>query len=193
MKYSDLNLQFDDGLSSKTWSSSIVFTKFPVADIISFGTASSSFGPMTVFWVGEILLYLGLEEGRAMNQAHAFWPKAIYTRDDKTAAKWVANIEPICAGKQFATPICVAISGTDFQMKVWDALMHIPAGHVVSYGVVAASIRKPKAVRAVGSAVGKNPLSILIPCHRVIQQSGSVKNYGWGDAMKQKILRGESR
>ena len=193
MKYSDLNLQFDDGLSSKTWSSSIVFTKFPVADIISFGTASSSFGPMTVFWVGEILLYLGLEEDRSINQAHAFWPKAIYTRDDKTAAKWVSNVEPVCAGQKSAKTISVAVKGTDFQMKVWDTLMRIPAGHVVSYGVVAASIRKPKAVRAVGSAVGKNPLSILIPCHRVIQQSGSVKNYGWGDAMKQKILRGESR
>lgn len=193
MKYSDLNLQFDDGLASSPWSPSIVFTKFPATDRIAFGTAPSSFGSMTVFWVGDVLLYLGMTEERSMAQAHSFWPAAIYTRDDKTAVQWVKNIEPVCAGQKSAKTILVAVKGTEFQMQVWNSLMHIPAGHVVSYGVVAAAIRKPKAVRAVGSAVGRNPLSILIPCHRVIQQNGSVKNYGWGDAMKQKILRGESR
>lgn len=69
--------------------------------------------------------------------------------------------------------------------------MKIPKGHVVSYSTIAKYIGRPKAVRAVGSAVGANPVSLFIPCHRVVQASGKIENYGWGDAIKQKILKME--
>ncbi|MCB9964991.1 MAG: methylated-DNA--[protein]-cysteine S-methyltransferase [Rhodospirillales bacterium] len=78
--------------------------------------------------------------------------------------------------------------GTNFQLQVWQALLRIPHGACVSYGAVAEFIGTPKACRAVGSAVGANPVSFIIPCHRVIQQSGIVENYGWGSPRKKALL-----
>lgn len=87
--------------------------------------------------------------------------------------------------------IRIMVNATDFQKDVWNALMRIPNGYAVSYGTIAEHIGRPKAVRAVGTAVGANPVSLFIPCHRVVQKSGKVENYGWGDTMKQKILKAE--
>jgi AraC family transcriptional regulator of adaptative response/methylated-DNA-[protein]-cysteine methyltransferase len=83
------------------------------------------------------------------------------------------------------------LRGTDFQKQVWEALLHIPRGQVISYGDVANDIGKPKASRAVGSAVGENPVSLIVPCHRVVQSSGGLGNYGWGVPLKKKILEQE--
>ena len=80
------------------------------------------------------------------------------------------------------------IRGTGFQIHVWQALLRIPAGSGVSYGAIAAALGKPKASRAVGSAVGDNPVSVLIPCHRVIQQSGALGGYAWGLSRKAVLL-----
>lgn len=85
----------------------------------------------------------------------------------------------------------IALYGTEFQMSVWNALLQIPCGETLTYGDVAKAIGKPKAVRAVGTAIGKNPVSILVPCHRVLPSSGGVGNYGWGSEMKEKILKAE--
>ncbi len=82
--------------------------------------------------------------------------------------------------------------GTNFQVKVWEALLRIPAGGAVSYGDVARWIGKPGASRAVGSAVGANLISYLIPCHRVLRSSGVVGDYRWGHTRKQAILAWES-
>ena len=84
------------------------------------------------------------------------------------------------------------LKGTNFQIKVWEALMRIPEGAVCSYGDLARVIGKPGAGRAVGSAVGANPVSYLIPCHRVIQRMGIFGNYHWGSARKKAILLWEA-
>lgn len=84
--------------------------------------------------------------------------------------------------------LALDLHGTDMQIKIWQALLEIPAGQTVSYGDIAKQIGKPKAARAVGSAVGANPVSLLVPCHRVIQASGIVNNYGWGNARKKLLL-----
>jgi AraC family transcriptional regulator of adaptative response/methylated-DNA-[protein]-cysteine methyltransferase len=78
--------------------------------------------------------------------------------------------------------------GTNFQLKVWEALLKIPSGGCVSYSTIAENICSKKASRAVGSAIGANPVSFLIPCHRVIQQSGIVENYAWGSERKRILL-----
>ena len=78
--------------------------------------------------------------------------------------------------------------GSNFQIKVWEALMRIPPGHIVSYQDLARFIGKPGAVRAVGSANGRNPISYLIPCHRVLRKSGALGGYHWGVARKQAML-----
>jgi AraC family transcriptional regulator, regulatory protein of adaptative response / methylated-DNA-[protein]-cysteine methyltransferase len=81
-------------------------------------------------------------------------------------------------------PISLHVSGTNFQLAVWRALLNIPHGELASYRQVAASIGAPKSARAVGSAVGANPVALLIPCHRVIQQSGALGGYRWGESRK---------
>lgn len=78
--------------------------------------------------------------------------------------------------------------GTDFQMKVWNALLSIPYGKTVSYSQIASSIENPNAIRAVGTAIGKNPIPIVIPCHRVIAKDGSLGGYSGGLPVKKKLL-----
>lgn len=80
------------------------------------------------------------------------------------------------------------LKGTDFQLKVWSSLLKIPMGEVVSYGEVAHDISQDKAVRAVGSAIGRNPVAVLIPCHRVIQSTGGLGGYRWGTERKTVLI-----
>jgi AraC family transcriptional regulator of adaptative response/methylated-DNA-[protein]-cysteine methyltransferase len=80
------------------------------------------------------------------------------------------------------------LSGTNFQIKVWEALLRIPAGSVATYGHIAKELGQPTAARAVGSAVGHNPIAVLIPCHRVIRQLGEFGNYRYGATRKKALL-----
>lgn len=84
--------------------------------------------------------------------------------------------------------INVLVQGTPFQIKVWEALLNIPQGNVTTYQYIAESIEKPKAVRAVGTAIGKNPIGYLIPCHRVIRKEGKLGHYRWGSGRKKAII-----
>lgn len=87
--------------------------------------------------------------------------------------------------------LAVHVRGTNFQLKVWNALLRIAPGTVSTYGDIAGSIGQPKAARAVGTAVSRNPVSVLIPCHRVIRTSGAIGDYAWGSTRKEIILRRE--
>jgi AraC family transcriptional regulator of adaptative response/methylated-DNA-[protein]-cysteine methyltransferase len=88
-------------------------------------------------------------------------------------------------------PLNLFLRGTNFQLKVWEALLLIPEGAVVSYGALAAALDQPGAGRAVGNAVGHNPIAYLIPCHRVLRASGNIGGYRWGDSRKKIILTTE--
>jgi AraC family transcriptional regulator of adaptative response/methylated-DNA-[protein]-cysteine methyltransferase len=90
-----------------------------------------------------------------------------------------------------AAPLALLVKGTNLQLKVWEALLRIPLGEVVSYEQLAAAAGAPSAVRAVGTAVGRNPVSYLIPCHRVIRKTGAFGNYGGGIARKRAMLTWE--
>lgn len=83
------------------------------------------------------------------------------------------------------------LRGTKFQKSVWQALLNVQKGTVVTYGDIANEIGRPKAARAVGSAVGSNPVSIIVPCHRVVRQSGGIGGFGWGVDLKRQILVAE--
>ena len=89
-------------------------------------------------------------------------------------------------------PLHLHVKGTNFQIQVWEALLRIPLGEAVTYGDIARHIGNPRGARAVGSAVGRNPIPYLIPCHRVIRKAGLVGNYHWGTARKQAIIAWES-
>jgi len=88
--------------------------------------------------------------------------------------------------------IQVLLKGTRFQVKVWEALLRIPEGTAVSYGELAKVVGRPGASRAVGNAVGKNPIAYLIPCHRVLRSSGQISGYRWGETRKRAILAREA-
>jgi AraC family transcriptional regulator of adaptative response/methylated-DNA-[protein]-cysteine methyltransferase len=84
------------------------------------------------------------------------------------------------------------VKGTNFQLKVWEALLRIPSGAVATYEDIARSLQMPRAARAVGSAVGDNPIALLIPCHRVIRKTGAFGDYRWGLTRKRAMLTWES-
>ena len=115
------------------------------------------------------------------------WPKAAFVRDDEKAQDWLGSA--FQSGD--APSITAWVSGTDFQLRVWRALLAIPVGSLTSYGRLAQAIGMPKAARAVGSAVGANPLAFLIPCHRVIRETGVIGNYRWGHGRKRTLLAWE--
>ena len=98
------------------------------------------------------------------------------------------QLEEYFAGTRQQFDLPIAVKGTDFQRQVWQQLKQIPYGQTLSYQDIAKQIDNPKAVRAVGSANGKNPLTIVVPCHRVIGANGSLTGYAWGVSRKAQLL-----
>lgn len=118
------------------------------------------------------------------------WQGAGLVRDDGGTADWVRRAFEIQAHP--GEPLPLLLKGTNFQVKVWEALLRIPFGHRTSYQSIAETIGQPRAVRAVGRAIGRNNVSWLIPCHRVILSTGIIHNYRWGTAQKRKLLTVEA-
>ncbi|CUA79204.1 methylated-DNA--[protein]-cysteine S-methyltransferase [Anoxybacillus suryakundensis] len=103
------------------------------------------------------------------------------------------EIEQYFQKKRTSFSIPLKLVGTPFQMRVWEALQTIPYGQTVSYAHIAKQIGQPKAVRAVGNAVGNNPITIVIPCHRVVRTGGELGGYAWGIERKKWLLEHETR
>lgn len=114
------------------------------------------------------------------------WPCAALARDAQATAEVAARLSAASAQGR-PRPLSLHVAGTNFQIAVWRALLRIPSGTVVTYSQIAAAVGSPRAVRAAGSAIGANPVALLIPCHRVIQQSGGLGGYRWGAGRKQAI------
>ena len=114
------------------------------------------------------------------------WPDAAFHEAPGAISPWV---DAAFAGRGEAA---LHMIGAPFQIKVWEALLQIPSGHVTTYSDIAQAIGKPRAVRAVGTAVGRNPVSFLIPCHRALRKSGALGGYHWGLPVKRAILAWES-
>ena len=131
------------------------------------------------------------DRDRALAEMMARWPKATFVRDPSKTAPYVAqafNPERWKADK----PLKVVLIGNEFDVTVWRTLLRIPTGSMVSYSDVAHTIGNPRAVRAVGSAVGRNPIPFVVPCHRVMRKSGELGGYHWGLTRKQAIIGWES-
>lgn len=115
------------------------------------------------------------------------WPNARYRRDDHAVAPVAARVfDP--SRWDPAAPVRVVLIGTDFEVRVWQTLLGIPLGQASTYQDVATRIGRPTAARAVGAAVGKNPISFVVPCHRVVGSSGALTGYHWGLPRKRAIL-----
>ena len=157
---------------------------------IRYGHAPSPFGESLLMWTGRGLCGLAFtgETGRDAADAdmRARWPLAAYRHDAQGAADHAARV---FGG---AGEVRLQLIGAPFQIKVWEALLAIPSGHVTTYSDIAARIGTPRAVRAVGTAVGRNPVSWLIPCHRALRKSGGLGGYHWGLPVKRAMLAYES-
>jgi AraC family transcriptional regulator, regulatory protein of adaptative response / methylated-DNA-[protein]-cysteine methyltransferase len=151
--------------------------------MLVWGTQETAFGPVLAAFAPEGCCRLDFvapsDVTAALQRWQADWPQTDF-RQDQTATRAV---------RQFAAP--VAVLGTDFQVAVWQALLQIPAGKTTSYGQLAARLGKPTASRAVGRAVGSNPVCGIIPCHRVLASDGRLHGYHWGLAIKQALLDAE--
>ena len=126
-------------------------------------------------------------EGRLRHEFHA----ATLVRDDGVLRDVLDDVLGRLEGRAPAADLPLDVRGTAFQRRVWEELRRIPLGETRTYGEVAAAIGSPKAVRAVGTACGKNPVAIVVPCHRVVPASGGVGNYGGGPHRKRHLLKVE--
>ncbi len=121
-------------------------------------------------------------------QAHHPGPQGLGERDDTVAADAVNELAEYFAGERTVFDVPTAARGTDFQKAVWGELAAIPAGQTRSYGEVAAALGKPSASRAVGAATGRNPISIIVPCHRLVGATGALTGYAGGVERKRWLL-----
>jgi AraC family transcriptional regulator of adaptative response/methylated-DNA-[protein]-cysteine methyltransferase len=162
---------------------------------IRYGVRTSPFGDcllaITDRGICALAFLAGRRAGEAVDDLRARWGNANLV-PDPGAANAVAGRIFVPSRWRDAPPLNVVVKGTNFQVKVWEALVRIPPGCVVSYEEVAGRIGAPGAVRAVGSALARNPVAFLIPCHRVIRKTGAFGNYGGGTARKKAILAWEA-
>jgi AraC family transcriptional regulator of adaptative response/methylated-DNA-[protein]-cysteine methyltransferase len=156
--------------------------------VLEWGVYPSPFGDCLLVTSPRGICFLsflpqGVKAGLAEVQAK--WPRATF-RPDGGKLKGVAA--RIFSPARSGAPLTLHLQGTNFQVQVWRALLRIPFGEVVTYGDVARNIGNPAAVRAVGTAIAHNPVAFLIPCHRVIRETGALGEYHWGPERKRAML-----
>jgi len=163
--------------------------------VIRYGYHISPFGVALVMVTDRGLAGLSFndagEERAAFADMSGRWPNATYVEDVAATSPYAARIfDP--ARWRSEQPLRVVLIGTDFQVRVWEALLRIPMGKARNYAAIAAEIGAPAASRAVGAAVGANPVSFVVPCHRALGKSGALTGYHWGLTRKRAILGWEA-
>ncbi|MGA7675723.1 MAG: methylated-DNA--[protein]-cysteine S-methyltransferase [Rhizomicrobium sp.] len=157
---------------------------------IDYGFHACPFGTVLVMTTDKGVCGLGFadegEEENLLADLKARWPKADYGENAERTAKIATRIFDPQRPSESVLPL--HLMGTPWQLKVWEALLAIPRGKLVTYRTIAEKIESPKACRAVGAAVGRNPISWLIPCHRVLGGNGALTGYHWGVARKRAML-----
>jgi AraC family transcriptional regulator of adaptative response/methylated-DNA-[protein]-cysteine methyltransferase len=160
--------------------------------VIRHGVANTPFGSAFIADTTRGLCRLAFVEGRGavaeLNALRVSWSQAEFIRDDARATELVATI---WGHKSASLPL--AVCGTNFQVQVWRALLELDPATTVTYGALAKKLGRPDGARAVGNAVGANPIAWVIPCHRVLRAGGQLGGYRWGTARKQMIRRWEER
>ncbi len=162
---------------------------------ISYGFHASPFGECLLATTGRGICALRFvpsgDRDSILDELAADWSRSIL---QENAAQTAPLIEQIFTRPQekAVVPFRLFLKGTNFQVKVWEALLNIPSGAMVSYQAVANYIGQPTAARAVGNAIGQNPIGFLIPCHRVVRKVGGASNYRWGAARKRAMLGWEA-
>lgn len=154
------------------------------------GWFDSPFGPCLAMGTDKGLCGMGFADEMGADATYddlwQRWPNATFVEDPSKIQKWVT------ASLEQAGDTRLHLMGAPFQIKVWEALLNVPSGQVTTYSEIAQRVGNPKAVRAVGTAVGRNPVSWLIPCHRALRKSGGLGGYHWGLPVKRAMLAYET-
>jgi AraC family transcriptional regulator of adaptative response/methylated-DNA-[protein]-cysteine methyltransferase len=162
---------------------------------LRYGFHASPFGTAIVIASGRGLAGLAFadpgEEQASFADMKRRWPNATYVRDHDGTAGLAQRIFDTRMWRA-DQPLRVVLIGTDFEVRVWETLLKIPMGRAVSYSDIANKIKNPKASRAVGAAVGRNPVSFVVPCHRALGKGGALTGYHWGITRKQAMLGWEA-
>lgn len=161
---------------------------------VQYGLAKSPFGDMfigvTPRGICKLSFVMDNNIDQQIKDLRRQWPNADLVKE---ASETAETVESMLAGKHpNKGPLSLYVRGTNFQISVWRALLHIEPTCINSYGQVAAAVGRPKASRAVGTAIGSNPVAFFIPCHRVLQQNGQIGGYLWGETRKHAIHAWES-
>ncbi len=161
---------------------------------IYWGWFDSPFGLSLVMGTEKGICGIGFAEEtgaeETLEDLTSRWPNANFIEDPMFLKPWVETAYQMKPGEAGKTPLHMI--GSPLQIKVWEALMRIPSGQVSTYSEIAQSVGKPRAVRAVGTAIGRNPVSWLIPCHRALRKSGGLGGYHWGLPVKRALLAFEA-
>ena len=162
---------------------------------INYGFHDCPFGRALILITSEGLAGLAFadhgKEKSALADMTARWPEATYVENQQATAAYAKRIFESERWKP-DQPLKIVFIGSDFEIRVWETILRIPFGKASTYSDIASHIGKPKAARAVGSAVGKNPISFVVPCHRVLEKSGGLGGYHWGLTRKRAILGWEA-
>ena len=161
---------------------------------IEWGMAESPFGLCSLGWnrrgICHLAFHNSAQDSASLAELHENWPNAQLQRSDSAARRQAKLIfDPDVSSP---APLKAFVRASPFQLRVWRALVRIPEGNVASYRGIAAAVGSPLASRAVGAACGSNPIAYLIPCHRVIRETGVVRGYRWGTDRKRALLAWES-
>lgn len=156
--------------------------------VINYSFAGSPFGSIIVASTLKGVCYMAFEEDeeKAWNGLKSKFPQAVFHQKVDLLQQNALSIFKNDWSR--LQDIKLHLKGTDFQLKVWEALLKIPMGRLSTYGAIAKKIEKPNASRAIGTAIGSNPVAFLIPCHRVIQATGKIGGYMWGNTRKTAIV-----
>ena len=166
-----------------------IITAFEKDITITYGYGKTPFGEAFIAFAPESICYLGFiddNKDQIFTDFKKIWKDTNLLFDNEKAKEYLERI--FHKNKEYN----LLVKGTTFQISVWKALLNLPFGVVTTYQEVANILEKPKAVRAVASAIGKNHIAYLIPCHRVIAKSGAMSGYRWGIERKKKLIAYEN-
>ena len=157
---------------------------------IKFAFHSSHFGRCLIAAIEDRICWLSfVDKGDkyALHELGKEWSNATLSMDPLIGGQIICLLSPRYETSK-AQPLSLLLAGTDFQIEVWSKLAHIPIGHLVTYQYIGIELGRPKAARAIGTAIGSNPIAILVPCHRVITSAGTIGGYRWSAERKQSLL-----
>jgi len=160
---------------------------------VRYGVHDTPFGPALIAATSRGLCGLHFVDGgnQGLAALRREWPRAAFQEDANATAHFAERIF-LPLSTRTSEPLALLVKGSNFQAKVWRALLELPFGTVATYSHIARRIGEPRSARAVGSAIGANPIAYLIPCHRVIRESGELSRYRWGTTRKAAILGWEA-